>query len=62
MSAAQFSSSVVQNVFAAFGEANLPFSDNFSAHIAARYENYGENAGGDTFNLNRSGFAGGPNS
>jgi len=43
-------SDVVQNVFAGFGEVSLPFTDSFTAHIAARYENYGEDAGGDTFN------------
>ncbi|MDP3493693.1 MAG: TonB-dependent receptor [Hyphomonadaceae bacterium] len=48
--AALYPSNVVQNVFATFGEVSLPFTDNFSAHIAARYENYGEDAGGDTFN------------
>ncbi|MDP3495388.1 MAG: TonB-dependent receptor [Hyphomonadaceae bacterium] len=48
--AALFPANIVQNVFATFGEVSLPFTDNFSAHIAARYENYGENAGGDTFN------------
>lgn len=50
LNANQFPSNVVQNVFAGFAEVNLPFTDNFSAHIAARYENYGEDAGGDTFN------------
>ncbi|MDP3495148.1 MAG: TonB-dependent receptor, partial [Hyphomonadaceae bacterium] len=41
---------IVQNVYAGFAEMAFPFTDNFSAHIAARYENYGENEGGDTFN------------
>ncbi|MDP3175144.1 MAG: TonB-dependent receptor, partial [Phenylobacterium sp.] len=50
LQAAAFPSNVVQNVFAVFAEANLPFTDTFSAHVAARYENYGEEAGGDTFN------------
>ncbi|MDP3175425.1 MAG: TonB-dependent receptor [Phenylobacterium sp.] len=43
-------SNVVQNIYAGFAEVSLPFTDNFGAHIAARYENYGADAGGDTFN------------
>lgn len=50
LSAASFPSNVVQNVYAAFAEVNLPLTEAIGVHIAARYENYGENAGGDTFN------------
>ncbi|MDP3495382.1 MAG: TonB-dependent receptor [Hyphomonadaceae bacterium] len=48
--ASLFPSNIVQNAYAAFAEVALPFTDSFSAHIAARYENYGENGGGETFN------------
>ncbi|MDP3660923.1 TonB-dependent receptor domain-containing protein [Phenylobacterium sp.] len=39
---------VVQNVYAAFAELNLPITDGIGAHVAARYERYG--GGSDTFN------------
>jgi iron complex outermembrane recepter protein len=36
------------DVWAGFGEVSLPFTDNFSVQLAARYEDYGKN-GGSTF-------------
>ncbi len=41
--------SLDQGVYSAFGEVNLPFSDNFNATLAARYEDYGGSVG-STFN------------
>ncbi|MDP3492564.1 MAG: TonB-dependent receptor [Hyphomonadaceae bacterium] len=43
-------SNVVQNAYSLFAEISLPFTDTLQAHIAARYEDYGADAGGDTFN------------
>lgn len=37
------------NVYAAFTEVSLPFTDTFNVSLAARYEDYGE-FGGSTFN------------
>jgi len=37
-----------RDVYAAFAEVNLPFTDNFEMQIAARYEDYGDK-GGDSF-------------
>jgi iron complex outermembrane recepter protein len=42
-------SNVSAGVDALFGEVRLPFSDNFEAQIAARYEDFGGNVG-STFN------------
>ncbi|MDQ0464859.1 iron complex outermembrane receptor protein [Caulobacter ginsengisoli] len=41
--------SLDQGVYSVFGELSLPFSDNFNASLAARYEDYG-GAVGSTFN------------
>ena len=41
---------IAQNAWAAFVEFNLPISDAIGAHLAARYEDYGESGGGSTFN------------
>ena len=40
--------STSRDVYAAFAEVNLPFSDRFEMQIAARYEDYGDK-GGDSF-------------
>ena len=40
--------STSRDVYAAFAEVNLPFSDTFEMQIAARYEDYGDK-GGDSF-------------
>jgi hypothetical protein len=40
---------ISQNIYAGFGELNLPFTDRFFIELAARYEDYGKN-GGSTFN------------
>ncbi|MGE3866880.1 MAG: TonB-dependent receptor [Hyphomonadaceae bacterium] len=50
LQAANFSSDVVQNIYAAFVEFNLPITEDIGAHLAARYEDYGESGGGSTFN------------
>lgn len=50
LNAAAFSSDVQQNVISAFAELSLPITTDFQAHVAARYEDYGKNAGGSTFN------------
>jgi iron complex outermembrane recepter protein len=42
------------DVYAAFGEVQLPFSDRFNVSVAARYEDYGA-FGGSTFNPKISG-------
>src|SRR4029079_17819045 len=38
-----------QNIYAGFGELNVPFTDSFFIELAGRYEDYG-NKGGSTFN------------
>jgi iron complex outermembrane receptor protein len=40
---------ISQDIYAGFGELNLPFTDNFFIELAARYEDYGK-FGGSTFN------------
>ncbi len=40
---------IKQNIYAGFGELNLPFTDKFFIELAARYEDYGK-FGGSTFN------------
>lgn len=40
---------ISQNIYAGFGEVNLPFTDRFFIELAARYEDYGR-FGGSTFN------------
>ncbi len=40
---------IKQNIYAGFGELNVPFTDSFFIELAARYEDYGKN-GGSTFN------------
>ncbi|MGE3866625.1 MAG: TonB-dependent receptor, partial [Hyphomonadaceae bacterium] len=50
LNAASFPTSIAQNVWAAFVEFNLPITEDIGAHLAARYEDYGESGGGSTFN------------
>lgn len=38
-----------RSVYGAFGELNLPFSDRLNVQLAARYEDYGNDNGGNTF-------------
>lgn len=38
-----------QDVYAVFGEASLPLTEALEVQIAARYEDYGNEEGGDTF-------------
>lgn len=38
-----------QDVYAIFGEVVLPVTDSLEVQLAARYEDYGEGEGGDTF-------------
>jgi iron complex outermembrane receptor protein len=40
---------ISQNIYAGFGELNLPITDTLTLELAARYEDYGR-FGGDTFN------------
>ncbi len=40
---------ISQNIYAAFGELNLPITDTLVLELAGRYEDYG-NLGGNTFN------------
>ena len=40
--------STSRDVYAVFGEVNLPLSDNFEVQVAARFEDYGDK-GGDSF-------------
>jgi outer membrane receptor protein involved in Fe transport len=37
------------DIYAVFAELALPLADNFDVQIAARYEDYGDDNGGDTF-------------
>ena len=38
----------IQDVYAVFGEFNLPVYDNLEVQVAVRYEDYGDDGGGDT--------------
>jgi iron complex outermembrane receptor protein len=40
---------ISQDIYAAYGELNLPITDDLQVEVAGRYESYGKN-GGDTFN------------
>ena len=50
LTGASFPSDVVQNTFAGFAELSMPITSSLNAHLAARYEDYGKDAGGSTFN------------
>ncbi|MEM1436354.1 MAG: TonB-dependent receptor, partial [Pseudomonadota bacterium] len=41
--------STERDIYAVFGEVNLPFSENFEMQVAARFEDYGSDDGGSSF-------------